>query len=177
MQYILLILTCSFIIIGGHFKLAHFTPFHNELCTGNTKKLIENFDSHLRTERQNYWGKFCLLAINAIAGLTITAKFVIYVFIYVTNYERCQVKNLGLEAHILRKRKVKNVLTFTGEASAAIIGLVMILLHAVIKYSNEWTLFLPESQGIYNILCYQIVAICNLISSPDMMRFVFRLDI
>ena len=151
--------------------------FQDGLCTGHSDKFIEHFAMHSKSENEMIVGEAALKAIFAIAGLVTTAKFVIYLFIYKKMYLRNRQTNLGLDAQIIQKRRVKNVLTFSGEATAAIIGLVLLLLQRIIVSKTDLALFIPESQGIYNILCYQVIAACNLISSPEMMRFLFSLDL
>ncbi len=153
------------------------SPVQDGLCTGHSEKFIEHFAKHSKSENEMIVGEAALIAIFAIAGLVTIAKFSIYLFIYKKMYDRNRGTNLGLDAQILRKRRVKNVLTFSGEATAAIIGLVLLLLQSIIVSKTDLALFIPESAGIYNILCYQVIAACNLISSPEMMRFLFSLDL
>ena len=99
-----------------------------------------------------------------------------YVVIFIKIYFKNK-KSVGLTERAMKTRRQKNVITFTGEMGTFVLSSMVItwlvLLQRIFKV--DWIVFHPLTTSIHTIYANALISVCHFVSSPEMMRYVFKL--
>ena len=117
--------------------------------------------------------KFLLLGLQIVVMFKMTLYIVI--FFYLCQKNQIQ---LGLKKEHMKLRKRKNIITLAGETACFCFSMFLFIFIHILQQSDvKWDFLARELGPIHLILGNAIFAICSLISSPEMMRFVFKIKL
>lgn len=118
--------------------------------------------------------KSTLLLFQLISTHQIAMYIIIFLFLYYQNQDG----KLGLPKKEMSKRRKKNAITLMGEALSFLIAMIFyILLNVFQDMELDLALLKPEATPINVIYANAVNALCQLVSSPEMMRYWFKMNV
>lgn len=105
-------------------------------------------------------------------------KVALYIIIYTKLYFSNKKNHLNLPQKVIKNRRVKNVITLAGEASAAGVFIFSTaLLNVLRKAGVSSDLVKQEATPVTHIYIMAAISLCHICASPEMLRYFFKLDI
>ena len=132
----------------------------DRFCDGNFREIDEG------NKAKMFWlGFLQMIPISKLA-------------MYIVIYIKVNKVNKSLTKEIIHKRKKKNVITLTGETLTFCVSMIFFTLINIVQNQNA-TIFVlkPEASAFHIIYGYALVSICQLISSPEMIRHFFKINV
>ena len=136
----------------------------DRLCRGITQSVKQSFS---RT-------KAFVLGITQVLNVF---KTVMYIIIYLKLKNSDKSISTTMNKKQMRQRRLKNVVTFSGEVITFLVSFGSLLtLHILQKNGIDWEFIRPEASLFNTVFIYSLISISLVISSPEMMRFIFKID-
>lgn len=156
------------------FVVRHFTGYSKPdvLCRGrHVMEMYVNKNDPLA-------GKIAAGVFHLSVLFVTAAKILMYCRIFAHLYRQNQKQNLGLTVQTMKQRRKKNVITLYGELMVNSIAIFLNILSIVCYQFNFDSMYLStEFFAVHMIFSQTLLCIGFIVASPEILRYLFKLDI